>query len=70
MPKAVGYYERALSLKTGDTDLKMELARNYGFAGMNSKRIILLQELNAQGVLPQAEKIELARAYLDEKNAQ
>ncbi len=68
--KAVGYYERALSLKSGDTDLKLELARNYGFAGMNSKRIILLQELNAQGLLPQAEKIELARAYLDEKNAQ
>ncbi|SMF09170.1 tetratricopeptide repeat protein [Desulfovibrio gilichinskyi] len=67
---AVRYYERALSFKSGDTDLKLELARNYGFAGMNDKRIILLQELNAQGVLPQVEKIELARAYLDDKNPQ
>ncbi|SDK82364.1 Tetratricopeptide repeat-containing protein [Maridesulfovibrio ferrireducens] len=68
--KAVGYYERALSLKTSDTDLKLELALNYGLAGMNAKRIILLQDLYVQGVLPQGEKIELARAYLEEKDPQ
>ncbi|WP_031485139.1 tetratricopeptide repeat protein [Maridesulfovibrio frigidus] len=65
---AVTYYERALALKPLDHELKIELAKTYGFAGMNSKRIVLLHELYNQGVLPQAEKIELARAYIDEKN--
>ncbi len=65
---AVTYYERALALKPTDYELKIELAKTYGFAGMNAKRIILLNELYNQGVLPQAEKIELARAYIEEKD--
>ncbi|WP_155862264.1 tetratricopeptide repeat protein [Maridesulfovibrio hydrothermalis] len=64
--KAVSFYERASSLKPADIDLKLELAKNYGFAGMNIKRIHLFTKLYNAGQLPEAQRIELARAFLDE----
>ena len=65
--KAVVYYERAISLRPGDTEIKLELAKTYGFADMNAKRIKLFNELYDAGHLPESYRIELARAFVDEK---
>lgn len=65
--KAVLYYERALSLKPDDIELKLELAKTYGFADMNTQRIKLFNELYEAGHLPEEERIELARAFLEER---
>lgn len=68
--KAVVYYERASELKPGNKDLKLQLAKTYGFADMNAKRIKLFTELWAEGHLPEAERIELARAFLEERKSE
>ncbi len=65
--QAVPYYERADSIKPNDYDLKLELAKTYGFAGMESKRIKLFTELWESGHLPEGERVELARAFIDER---
>ncbi|WP_432736738.1 tetratricopeptide repeat protein [Maridesulfovibrio sp. FT414] len=67
--RAVGYYERALSLKPSDIELKLKLAETYGFAGMNAERIKLYTELWREGHLPESGRIELARAYIDAREA-
>ncbi|WP_027722073.1 tetratricopeptide repeat protein [Maridesulfovibrio zosterae] len=65
--KAVVYYERARSLSPDDIELKLELAKTYGFADMNAQRIKLFNELYEAGHLPESYRIELARAFIDEK---
>ncbi len=65
--QAVIYYERALGLKPADVALKLELAKTYGFADMNTQRIKLFNELYEAGQLPEEERIELARAFIDER---
>lgn len=66
--KSVTYYERALTLKPADNNLKLKLAETYGYAGMNAERIKLYSELWKEGVLPEAGRIELARAYIDARD--
>ncbi len=47
--------------------MKLELAKTYGFADMNTQRIKLFNELYEAGQLPEEERIELARAFIDER---
>ena len=63
--KSAVYYERATALKPQDYDLKLELAKVYGFGGNIEAQIRLFKELQAAGKLPETEQVELARAYLD-----
>ncbi len=63
--KSADYYERAISLKPRDYELKLDLAKVYGFAGNSAEQIRIFKELQAAGKLPEAERVELARAYLD-----
>lgn len=62
---AVRYYRRALELKPGDDELRLVLARNYGYAGNIAKRLELLEQLHQKGILSQSDRMELARAYVD-----
>ncbi|MFW5499363.1 MULTISPECIES: tetratricopeptide repeat protein [unclassified Maridesulfovibrio] len=63
--KAAAYYERAVSIKPRDYEVKLDLARVYGFAEKFADQIRVFRELQAAGKLPETERIELARAYLD-----
>ncbi|WP_320174882.1 tetratricopeptide repeat protein [Maridesulfovibrio sp.] len=65
--KAADYYERAVGIKPRDYELKLDLARVYGFAEKFADQIRVFRELQAAGKLPETERIELARAYLDER---
>lgn len=65
--KSVAYYKRAIALRPGDYKLKLDLARTYGFGGMESERIALFEELWEAGQLPEEQMIELARAFIDER---
>ncbi len=62
---SVAYYERAISLTPKDYALKLALAKVYGFAGKVTDQIRVFKELQAVGKLPEPERVELARAYLD-----
>ncbi len=63
--QSVPYYERALGLQPKNYDLKLKLAKVYGLSGKVEDQLKIFKELQAAGKLPEAGRVELARAFLD-----
>lgn len=63
----IGFLERALQLKPGQTALRRRLATLYGWAGRTDRQMVQLTYLWQQGLLTEQERLTLAQAYLDHK---